>query len=74
MSNEVLQQLDNKTVDETRQSSLENLAFSQEVLLIIEAAKALGNKGVQGSDYPSAMSFYQFMKFNLTEFLHTSMQ
>ena len=59
MSNEVLQQLDNKTVDETRQSSLENLASSQEALLIIEAAKALGNKGVQGSDYPSAMSFYQ---------------
>ena len=59
MSNKVLQQLDNKTVDETRQSSLENLTSSQEALLIIEAAKALGNKGVQGSDYPSAMSFYQ---------------
>ena len=59
MSNEVLQQLDNKTVDQTRQSSLENLASTQEALLIIEAAKALGNKGVQGSDYPSAMSFYQ---------------
>ena len=59
MSTDVVQQLDNKTVAQTRQSSLQNLASSQEALLIIEAAKALGNKGVQGSDYPSAMSFYQ---------------
>ena len=59
MSDEILQWLDNKTVAQTRQSSLENLTFSQEALLIIEAAKVLGNHGVYGSEYPAAMSFYQ---------------
>ena len=58
MSNEVLQQLDNGTVDQTRQYSLDHLAFSQEAVLIFEATEALGSRGIQGSEYPSAMSFY----------------
>ena len=59
MSDEVLQHLDNKTVNETRQSVLNSLAMSQEGLLIIEAALALGNGlGVQGSEYPAVMRFY----------------
>ena len=58
MSEEDLQQLDNETVDETRQSSLENLALSQEALLIIEAAEAFDNRGIQGTEYPCVMNFY----------------
>ena len=56
MSDDVLQLL-NKTVNETRQSALENLAMSQETLLIIEAANALGDI-YSGSRYPSLMNFY----------------
>ena len=58
MSDEVLQELDSETVDATRQSSLKNLAMSQEALLIIEAAKALGSRGILGLDYPAVMKFY----------------
>lgn len=58
MSDEVLQELDSETVDTTRQSSLKNLAMSQEALLIIEAAKALGSRGILGLDYPAVMKFY----------------
>ena len=46
MSQEDLQELDNETVNETRQSSLENLALSQEALLIIEAARAFDDRGM----------------------------
>ena len=59
MSIKVLQQLDNENENQTRRSSMENLAFSQEAHLIIEAAKALGDHGIQGTVYPAAMSFYQ---------------
>ena len=59
MSIKVLQQLDNENENQTRQSSMENLIFSQEARLIIEAAKALGDRGIQGTVYPAAMSFYQ---------------
>ena len=58
MSEEDLQQLDKETVSETRQSSLENLALSQEALLIIEAARAFDDRGMQGTEYPSIMSLY----------------
>ena len=58
MSDEVLQQLDSDTVDATSQSSLKNLSMSQEALLIIEAAKAIGSLGILGSDYPAVMKFY----------------
>ena len=59
MTDDVLQMLDNKTVNETRQSVLYNLAVSYEATLIIEAAQALGDRGIMGMDYPSVMSFYQ---------------
>ena len=59
MSDDILQKLDNKTVNETRQSVLYNLAMSYEAILIIEAAQALGDLGVMGSEYPSVMCFYQ---------------
>jgi hypothetical protein len=60
MTDDVLQMLDNKTVNETRQSVLYNLAMSYEATLIIEAAQALGDRKIMGMDYPSVMSFYQF--------------
>ena len=58
MSDDVLEHFDNKTVNETRQSVLNNLAVSQEALLITEAAQALGSLGIQGSEYPAVMRFY----------------
>ena len=59
MTDDVLQKLDNKTVNETRQSVLYNLAMSYEATLIIEAAQVLGDRGIMGMDYPSVMTFYQ---------------
>ena len=58
MSDDVYRYLDNTTVNETRQSVLHRLAMSQEALLIIEAAQALGDLGIQGIDYPAVMRFY----------------
>ena len=60
MSDEILKQLDNTTVNETRRHVLYTLAMSDEAILIIEAAQALGSLGVEGSQYPAAMRFYQF--------------
>ena len=60
MSNEMLEQLDTDSVNETRQSSLRNLAMSPEANLIIEAAQALGDLGIQGADSQAVMKFYQF--------------
>ena len=60
MTDDMLQKLDNKTVNETRQSVLYNLAMNYEAVLIIEAAQALGDRKIMGMDYPSVMSFYQF--------------
>ena len=60
MSDEMLKQLDNTTVNETRKHVLYTLAMSDEAILIIEAAQALGSLGVEGSQYPAAMRFYQF--------------
>ena len=60
MTDDMLQKLDNRTVNETRQSVLYNLAMSYNAILIIEAAQALGDRGIMGMDYPSVMSFYQF--------------
>ncbi len=59
MTDDMLQMLDNKTMNETRQSVLYNLAMSYEATLIIEAAQALGDRKIMGMDYPSVMSFYQ---------------
>ncbi len=58
MSDEVLEKLDNKNVNETRWSSLQKLVLSTEALLIIDAAKALGERGYKGTDYPAALRFY----------------
>ena len=46
------------TMKETHQSVLHNLAMSYEAVLIIEAAQALGDRGIMGMDHPSVMSFY----------------
>ena len=59
MTDNMLQKLDNKTMNETRRSVLYNLAMSYEATLIIEAAQALGDRKIMGMDYPSVMSFYQ---------------
>ena len=59
MTNDILEKLDNTTVNETRQSVLYNLAMSYEALLIIGATQALGDHGIMGKDYPSVISFYQ---------------
>ena len=58
MSDDVYKYLDNTTVNETRQSVFYNLAMSKETLLIIEAAQALGDRGIRGVDYPAVMRFY----------------
>ena len=60
LSTEVLDQLDTDAVNETRYSSLRNLTISPEANLIIEAAQALGNLGIQGVDSSAVMKFYQF--------------
>ena len=60
MTDDMLQHLDNGTVNETRKSVLHDLAMSDEAVLIIAAAQALGELGVEGTDYPAAMHFYQF--------------
>ena len=60
MAKEMLEKLDNSTVNETRKSVLYNLAMSYEAVLIIEAAQALGDHGIMGAEYPSVMNFYQF--------------
>ena len=55
MNDNILYQLDNTTVSETRQSVLQKLAMSEEAILIIEAAQALEELG---ANYPSVMPFY----------------
>lgn len=58
MTNDMLQRYDNATVNETRQSMLYNLAMREEAILIIKAAQALGEKGIEGSQYIVVMKFY----------------
>ena len=60
MSDEFLGQLDTENMNETRYCSLRNFAMSPEAILIIEAAKALGNLGFRGTDSSALMKFYQF--------------
>ena len=55
MTDELIEQLDNTTVTEIRQSSLASLAVSQAALLIIEAAREFEN---QDSDIPALGPFY----------------
>ena len=58
LSNVMLEQFDNSTANETRDSVLYNVAMSQETIDIIEAAHGLGNMGIQGWKYPATMHFY----------------
>ena len=60
MSEDILQLLDNRTVNATRQSSLENLAMRKEALLIIAAAKTLEGQitGRKGTEFPAVKVFY----------------
>ena len=59
MTDDIRNQLYNSTVEETRYSVLRNLAMSNEAVLIIEAAQAIGERGIQGQDSKAAMKFYQ---------------
>ena len=59
MTDDIRNQLYNSTVEETRYYVLRNLAMSNEAVLIIEAAQAIGEKGIQGQDSKAAMKFYQ---------------
>ena len=54
----LIQQLDNRNADDTRRRAIEDLAMHSEANSIIEAAKALGNAGVMGTDNPAAQQFY----------------
>ena len=54
----LFQILDRELVNETHEMMLENLAGSIEGLLIIKAAKALGDFEINGTDYHTAMRFY----------------
>lgn len=64
MSDDMLEHMDSKTVNETRRVSLEKLAMSEEAALIIEAAKALGYnitlRTEAGSQYKAVKVFYMF--------------
>ena len=54
----LLQQLDSQNANKTRRGAIEELAMRSEANSIIEAAKALGNAGVMGTDNPAAQQFY----------------
>ena len=59
MTDEILQELDTKSVNETSHNVLFIFTTSPEAKLIIEAALALGEQGYQGRDYTPLMQFYQ---------------
>ena len=54
----LIQKLDSQSVNKTRRRAIEELAMRSEANSIIEAAKALGNAGVMGTDNPAAQQFY----------------
>ena len=54
----LIEQLDNQNANEVRRGAIEDLAMRSEANSIIEAAKALGNAGVMGTDNPAAQQFY----------------
>ena len=54
----VLRQLDSETVNATATSAIEELLARPEVLLIKDAAFAIGNTGITGVRNPAAMAFY----------------
>ena len=58
MFHALIQQLDSQNAINTRHRAIEDLAMCAEANSIIEAAKALGNAGVMGTDNPVAQQFY----------------
>ena len=58
LHNAVLQYLDAKSANATRQRAVEDLISRGEADLIVEAAKALGRAGVMGSESQAAQQFY----------------
>ena len=58
MFHALIQQLDSHNAINTRRRAIEDLAICAEANSIIEAAKALGNVGVMGTDNPAAQQFY----------------
>ena len=54
----LLQQLERRSTNETRRTALEDLVMRSEADSIVEAAEALGNAGVMGTDNPAAQQFY----------------
>ena len=67
----VLRHLDSETVNATASSAIEELLTRPEVLLIKDAAFALGDTGLNGIDNPAAMAFYstalRFAKATIVE-------
>ena len=55
---EVLRHLSTESVNATAKTAVEDLLARPEVLLIKDAAFALGNTGIIGADSPAAMAFY----------------
>ncbi len=58
MTNEMLDKMDNKSVSEKSHDSIKSLAMSSHATLIVEAALALGETGLTGTDSQAAMKFY----------------
>ena len=58
VSNVLIQYLDNRNSDMARKEAVENLVSRGEADLIVEAAKALGNAEVMGTDSSAAQKFY----------------
>ena len=54
----LIQQLDSQNANKTRRRAIEDLAIRSEASSIVEAAKALGNAGVMGTESPAAQQFY----------------
>ena len=60
MPDVITKTFDNSTVNETRQTIMHSLATSEESIYTIEAARSLGeDMGIEGLEYPVAMSFYR---------------
>lgn len=58
ISKQILRQLDDVNVNESRRSAFEQLVLHPEVELITEAAQALSHLGVRARENPAVLSFY----------------
>lgn len=58
VSNVLIQYLDGRNSDKVRKEAVENLVLHGKADLIVDAAEALGNAGVMGTDSPAAQKFY----------------